>query len=658
MFGRVLVANRGEIACRIIATCRRLGIHTIAVFSDADRHARHVRVADEAHAIGPAPAAQSYLNIERVIEVARATRAEAVHPGYGFLSENAEFAAACAGAGIVFIGPSPASIRSMGLKDEAKNIVAAAGVPVVPGYHGSDAAPDTLQREAERIGLPLLVKAVAGGGGKGMRVVRSAAQLAEAIAAAGSEAATSFRDGRIMLERFIDRPRHIEVQVFGDSHGNHVHLFERECSIQRRYQKIVEESPSPFLSPAQRERITSAGVRAVAAVGYVNAGTVEFLVAPDGEFFFLEMNTRLQVEHPVTESVTGFDLVEWQLGIAAGARLPVPQERIVQCGHAIEARIYSEDPRRGFLPSTGRVERFAFPPEDRGWRVDRGIDDGDEVQVHYDAMVAKAIASGADRAAAIGQLRQSLARTAVFGPASNLALLRRIAAHPDFAAGAMDTAYVDRHLDELLRSDQPVSEPAWLAAADYALSSLAVARGAHEPLSPWALGDAWQTGRLGRVTLGVASPDFRRLVARRRGKTVELEGDGLALRAEVTAGEHDLVSVRADGATAEVILVGHGRKLVVTHGASHELELVHPWPFAQGGDEADTHPASPLPGRVIALHVKEGQEVAAGEPLAVVEGMKMQHTVKAGGAGRVTAVLVEAGQLVEADTVLCEIEAR
>ncbi len=656
MFGRVLIANRGEIACRVIATCRRLGIHTIAVFSEADRHARHVRLADEAHPVGPAPAAQSYLNIERVIEVARTARADAVHPGYGFLSENTEFAAACAGAGVAFIGPSPESIRSMGLKDEAKNIVAAAGVPVVPGYHGSDASAATLRREAERIGLPLLVKAIAGGGGKGMRVVRSAGELADAIAAAGSEAANSFRDGRIMLERFIDRPRHIEVQVFGDTHGNHVHLFERECSIQRRYQKIIEESPSPFLTPALRERITAAGVRAVAAVDYVNAGTVEFLVAPDGEFYFLEMNTRLQVEHPVTETVTGFDLVEWQLAIAAGQRLPVPQERIVQCGHAIEARIYSEDPRRGFLPSTGRVERFAFPPEDGAWRVDRGIDDGDEVQVHYDAMIAKAIASGANRAAAIGQLRQSLARTAVFGPSSNLALLRRIAAHPDFAAGAMDTAYVDRHLDELLNADEPVSGPAWLAVADYALASLAAA-GAGTG-SPWSLGDAWQTGGLGRVTLGVAAPGFRRLVARRRGATVELEGEGLALRGEVAAGEHDLVSVQHAGTTAEVALVGHGRKLVVSHGASHDLELVHPWPFPKGTDEADTHPASPLPGRVVALHVQEGQEVAAGEALAVVEGMKMQHTVKAGRAGRIATLLVEAGQLVEADAVLCEIEAR
>ncbi len=658
MFGRVLIANRGEIACRVIATCRRLGMHTIAVFSEADRHARHVRLADEAHLVGPAPAADSYLNIERVIEVARAARADAVHPGYGFLSENAEFAAACASAGIVFIGPSPESIRRMGLKDEAKNIVAAAGVPVVPGYHGSDCSAATVRREAARIGFPLLVKAIAGGGGKGMRVVRSAAELADAIAAAGREATASFRDGRIMLERFVERPRHIEVQVFGDTHGAHVHLFERECSIQRRYQKIIEESPSPFLTAALRERITGAGVRAVAAVDYVNAGTVEFLVAPDGEFYFLEMNTRLQVEHPVTEAVTGFDLVEWQLGIAAGGRLPVPQERITQCGHAIEARIYSEDPRRGFLPSTGRVDRFAFPREDRTWRVDRGIDDGDEVQVHYDAMIAKAIASGANRAAAIGQLRQSLARTAVFGPASNLALLRRIAAHPAFVAGDMDTAFVDRHLEELVSRGEPVTDETWLAAAHYALTSMSGAGRGTGDDSPWSLGDAWQNGGLGHVTLGVAAPGFRRLVARRRGRRVELECDGLALQADVTDSEHDLVIVEHDGAATEVTLLGHGRKLLVSHGASHELEMVHPWPFAVSADETDTHPASPLPGRVIALHVTEGQVVEAGQPLAVVEGMKMQHTVKAGRAGRVTSVLVEAGQLVDADAVLCEIEAR
>ena len=656
MFHRVLIANRGEIACRVIATCRRLGIHTIAVYSQADRHARHVRLADEAHLLGDAPASESYLDAERVIAAARSARADAVHPGYGFLSENADFASACAAAGIEFIGPSPGAIRRMGLKHEAKALAEAAGAPVVPGYHGEDASPATLRREAGRIGYPLLVKAVAGGGGKGMRVVRAEAELADAAAAAAREAAASFKDGRILLERFIERPRHIEVQVFGDQQGTHVHLFERECSIQRRYQKIVEESPSPFLAPAARERITAAATRIAAAAGYVNAGTVEFVVGPGGDFYFLEMNTRLQVEHPVTELVTGLDLVEWQLAVAAGQRLPLRQDQVRQSGHAIEARVYSEDPRRGFLPSTGVIEHFAFPPEEAEWRVDRGVDDGDRVTVHYDPMIAKTIAGGADRPAAIARLRQCLARTAVFGPATNLELLRRIAAHPAFQGGEMDTGYLDRHLDELLAPQEPPGDAALLATADYALRSVAeAARRSMPPASPWAAGDAWRLGGLGGVTLGLATPAFRRMRARRRGEVVEVDGESLRARATVTAGEHDSVTVAGPEGSAEITLVSHGSRVIVTDGSTHEIELVHAWPFESPVADTDTHPASPLPGRVVALQVAAGDSVLAGQPLAVVEGMKMQHTVRAGRDGRVTRVLVAAGDLIEADAILLEI---
>ncbi len=654
MFTRVLIANRGEIACRVIATCRRLGIHTIAVFSDADRHARHVRLADEAHPVGPAPASQSYLDVDRVLAVARATRADAVHPGYGFLSENAGFAAACARAGIVFIGPTPEAIHRMGLKHEAKSLVAAAGVPVVPGYHGEDAGDATLAREARRIGFPLLVKAVAGGGGKGMRVVREASGLAEAVDAARSEAKSSFGDGRVLLERFIERPRHVEVQVFGDTRGAHVHLFERECSIQRRYQKIIEESPSPFLTAALRERMTADAVRAAAAVDYVNAGTVEFVVGPEGDYYFLEMNTRLQVEHPVTEAVTGLDLVDWQLAVAAGAPLPLPQERITQAGHAIEARVYSEDPSRGFLPATGRIERFAFPAEDGGWRVDRGIDDGDDVLVHYDPMIAKLVARGRDRADAIARLKSGLARTAVFGPASNLSLLRRIAAHPDFAAAAMDTGYVDRHLEALLVPGEEPGAAALLAIADHVLAGMARGRSA----SPWAQGDAWQAAGLGTFTFGIETPAFARLRARRHQGRVEVEHAGASLAGRVERGEHDLRAVDGPAGTVEVTLVAHDERMVVTEGdVTHEVRRVHAWPYATIADDADTHPASPLPGRVVAVHVVEGQVVAAGAALAVVEGMKMQHTVRAGRPGRVRSVCVAVGDLIEAETTLCEIEA-
>ncbi|MGE0031953.1 MAG: acetyl/propionyl/methylcrotonyl-CoA carboxylase subunit alpha, partial [Steroidobacteraceae bacterium] len=397
MLRRLLIANRGEIACRIIRTCRRLGVHAIAVYSEADRGALHVRSADESVCIGPAPARDSYLNAGAVIEAARATRADAIHPGYGFLSENAAFAEACEAAGIRFVGPPAGAIRAMGLKHEAKAIVSAAGVPVVPGYMGEDQSSARLAAEATRVGFPLLVKAVAGGGGKGMRVVRTPGELPEAAAGARGEAENAFGDGRLMLERFLERPRHIEVQVFGDSHGGCVHLFERECSVQRRYQKIIEESPSPFISQATREAMTAAAVSAARAVDYVNAGTIEFIVDAQGHFYFMEMNTRLQVEHPVTEAVTGLDLVEWQLRVASGEQLPLSQREIRSQGHAIEARLYSEDPRRGFLPSVGDVERFVRPAADQSWRVDAGIEDGDAITVHYDPMIAKVIASGRDR---------------------------------------------------------------------------------------------------------------------------------------------------------------------------------------------------------------------------------------------------------------------
>ena len=655
MFRRVLIANRGEIACRVIATCRRLGIHAIAVHSEADRHARHVRLADESHPVGPPPARESYLDVGRILEAARRSRADAVHPGYGFLSENEEFAAACAAAGIAFIGPSPAVIRRMGLKHEAKAAAEAAGVPVVPGYHGEAADAATLGREAKRIGFPLLVKAVAGGGGKGMRVVRSEAELVDAVTAAGREARSAFGDGRVMLERYLERPRHVEVQVFGDQRGNHVHLFERECSIQRRYQKIIEESPSPFLDAALRQRMTEAAVRMAAAVGYENAGTVEFVVDEARRFYFLEVNTRLQVEHPVTEAVTGLDLVEWQLRVASGEPLPRPQEAIQSAGHAIEARVYSEDPERGFLPSTGRIERFALPPEEDGFRVDRGVDDGDRVEVHYDPMIAKLVAFGPDRPAAIARLLRALSRTAVFGPRSNLALLRRIAAHPDFAAGAMDTGYLDRHLAQVLSAPRPPGPASLLAAAGYALDRIG-GRDAAACADPWALADAWQAGGLGGVTLGLEGPSFLRIRASRAGDELTLTAGAERWKARVTAGEHDTVGIDGAGLPPEVTLVGHGDRLVVTDEHAHELRLVAPWPFESGATEADTHPVSPLPGRVVALHVAQGQPVTAGAALAVIEGMKMQHTVRATRDGRVGRLLVAEGDQVEAEAVLCEIE--
>jgi 3-methylcrotonyl-CoA carboxylase alpha subunit len=647
---RLLIANRGEIACRVIRTCRRLGVHAIAVYSEADRDARHVRMADEAVGIGPAPARESYLDMAAVLAAAQSTRADAIHPGYGFLSENAAFADACAAAGIVFVGPPAPAIRAMGLKHEAKAIVEAAGVPVVPGYMGDEQSASRFATEAERIGFPLLVKAVAGGGGKGMRVVRSAVELAEAVAGARGEAENAFGDGRLMLERFLERPRHIEVQVFGDRHGGCLHLFERECSVQRRYQKIIEESPSPFIDAATRDAMTSAAVRAAQAVGYVNAGTIEFIVGADGRFYFMEMNTRLQVEHPVTEQVTGLDLVEWQLVIAAGGRLPLAQAEIRQRGHAIEARLYSEDPRRGFLPSVGRIDRFARPPDDDGWRVDSGVEDGDSISVHYDPMIAKVIASGRDRAEALATLRHRLDRTAIFGVANNLPLLRAIAAHPQFAAGDVDTGFVDRELASLTAERRPSPEALLLAAAIADDTDAGP-----DAVSPWALGDAWRAGGTTWRSIGLRTPAFLRLRMSRSRDMIRIEGDSLRLSGSVTADGADRYRVDAGDGAHMLERIRAGNRLQIIGDHADEITLVPPWPFERSVEDSDAHPSSPLPGRVVDVRVQAGDAVARGDVLAIVEGMKMQHAIRAGRAGRVESVLARKGELVDAETVLFDI---
>jgi 3-methylcrotonyl-CoA carboxylase alpha subunit len=650
---RLLIANRGEIACRVIRSCRRLGVHAIAVHSQADREALHVRLADEAHAIGPAPARDSYLNVEAVIAAARTSRADAVHPGYGFLSENAAFAEACAAAGVLFVGPGPAAIRAMGLKHEAKALVSAAGVPVVPGYMGEDQSVARLAAEAARVGYPLLVKAVAGGGGKGMRVVRDAAALDEAIRGARGEAESAFGDGRLMLERFLDRPRHVEVQIFGDAHGGCVHLFERECSVQRRYQKIIEESPSPFIDGATRSAMTAAAVRAARAVGYVNAGTIEFIVDAGGRFYFMEMNTRLQVEHPVTEQVTGLDLVEWQLRIASGEPLPLRQERIRQQGHAIEARIYSEDPRRGFLPSVGRIRRFAYPTPDEAWRVDAGIADGDTISVHYDPMIAKVIATGADRAGALASLRHRLDRTAVFGVADNLPLLRAIAAHPAFAAGDVDTGFVDRELPALTR-DLPPEPESVLLAASLALAERSFHAGSQP--SPWALADGWRAAADGVQSIGLRTPAHSRWLARVEDGVITIASADTTVRGTVNALGGASYEVDAGRGTRTLELIRQAGELQVVGEQADELSLAPAWPHERSAEDADMHPASPLPGRVVDLRVKSGDVVARGDVLAVVEGMKMQHAIRAGRAGRIANVLARAGELVDADAVLFDID--
>ncbi|HEY8189588.1 MAG TPA: acetyl-CoA carboxylase biotin carboxylase subunit, partial [Micavibrio sp.] len=461
MFKRILIANRGEIACRIIGTARRMGIETVAVYSDADRNARHVRMADGAVRIGPASSRESYLRGDIIIQAAIQTGAQAIHPGYGFLSENEDFAAACARAGIVFIGPTPDSINAMGLKDKAKAIMSKAGVPVVPGYLGEKQDAPTLRKEADKIGYPVLIKAVAGGGGKGMRLVAAADDFEEALASCKREAAASFSNDHVMIEKYIARPRHVEMQVFGDSHGNAVHLFERDCSLQRRHQKVVEEAPAPGLPDKVRKNLGEAAVRAVKAIKYQNAGTIEFIMdSKTHEFFFMEMNTRLQVEHPVTEMITGLDLVEWQLRVAAGEKLPLTQKDLSVNGHAFEVRLYAEDPANSFLPQTGTIHTFIYPSfnpdgNESGARirVDTGVEEGDSVSIHYDPMIAKLIVHGKDRTAATDSMRDALDEILLTGLTTNQEFLSGIFRQSDFIKGDVDTGFIARHEKELLPDD-------------------------------------------------------------------------------------------------------------------------------------------------------------------------------------------------------------
>ncbi len=656
MFDKVLIANRGEIACRVIATCRRVGIATVAVYSDADAGARHVRLADEAVHIGAAPAASSYLDIARIVAAAHATQAQAIHPGYGFLAENADFAQACEDAGLAFIGPAPATIAAMGSKAAAKQRMQTAGVPVIPGYHGDDQSDAALTAAAGDMGFPLLVKASAGGGGKGMRIVRAAAELTRAIAAARRESVSAFGDGRLILERYLEKPRHIEFQVFGDRHGNLVHLYERECSIQRRYQKIIEESPSPYLDEALRASMGAAAVEAARAVDYHNAGTVEFIVDAQRQFYFLEMNTRLQVEHPVTEKVTGLDLVEWQLRIAAGEPLPASQEQIGLSGHAIEARIYAEDPGQGFIPSTGRVRRFAHPGDEPGVRLDSGYDDGDEVSIHYDPLIAKLICDGEDRGVALARLRFALAHTALFGPTTNLALLRSIASNPVFAAGEADTAYIDQHIDALVTPPAP-DELVYCVAA--AAEMLARERRSGFARSPWDIDDGWQANGLTRNRLVLAAPGHTQRtfdVAGRHGRyIVRGAGDAQTVSARQSGAERLMIETPATSAAAGVIRQGDDIQIVIGDRATR-LQFLDPYPAAAATVDAAAHPGSPMPGRIVAVHVSAGDSVEKGQPLIVLEGMKMEFTVTARTGGTVQRVLYREGDMVESEVPLVDIE--
>jgi 3-methylcrotonyl-CoA carboxylase alpha subunit len=642
-FSSVLIANRGEIACRIIRTARRMGLRSVAVFSDADADALHVAMADEAVRIGPAPARESYLSIPAILDAARRTGAEAVHPGYGFLAENAAFAEACAEAGLVFIGPPPAAIRAMGSKAESKALMQKAGVPLVPGYHGEDQSDATLIAEAARIGFPVLVKASAGGGGKGMKVAESAAALEEALALARGEAQSAFGDGRLLLERYLQRPRHIEIQVFADSHGNTVSLFERDCSIQRRHQKVVEEAPAPGMAPERRAAMGEAACAAARAVGYVGAGTVEF-IATDDSFAFMEMNTRLQVEHPVTEAVTGLDLVEWQFRVAMGEALPTPPA--APRGHAIEVRLYAEDPTRDFAPATGTLTHLALPAGE-GIRVDAGVRAGDAVGIHYDPMIAKIIAAGEDRATALRRLQRALAGTELAGLRSNLPLLRAIAAHPEFAAGAVDTGFIGRHAEALLAPPPAASRVALAAAVLRLLRDEPVLDPA-DPHSPWGEASAWRLNGSGWQDLWLFDGDASVTLRAHLGATITLDlPDGAATIADA-AWAGDALRFTLDGRAEGATVLRDGAALSIIHrGVTQELRWQDP--RAPAGDEraGSGRILAPMPGRVLDVLVAPGEAVLRGAVLLVLEAMKVQMRLTAPADGSIAAILCAPGDLVE-----------
>jgi len=667
MFGKILVANRGEIACRVIVAARDLGIRTVAVYSEADRGARHVALADEARLLGPAPARESYLNAEAILGAARASGAQAIHPGYGFLSENEAFARACGAAGIVFVGPSPEAIAAMGDKAAAKRLMQKAGVPLVPGYHGEAQDAALLAAEAKKIGYPVLIKASAGGGGKGMRVVRAAAEFGAALESAQREARAAFGDARVLLERYLERPRHIEVQVFGDSRGNVVHLFERDCSVQRRHQKVLEEAPAPGLSPARRDEIAQAAMAAAKAIAYTGAGTVEFIAEQDGRFYFMEMNTRLQVEHPVTEMITGIDLVKLQFAVAAGEAIPFRQDQIQMRGHAVEARIYAENPAKGFLPATGTLRRLRAPrgvefgPAAAPVRVDSGVREGDAITPYYDPMIAKLVAWGEDRAVAVGRLRAALAEYEIVGVTTNVEFLARTVASRAFSGADLDTGLIERCRAELFPEDAGASAEDLAAAALAELlaeeaQGAAAAQASGDPHSPWNCVDGW------RLNLG--SHHELEFSEGGRSHRVRVDFTPAGLTILLNGEEHSLAGTEEDGtlrvafgeATFQVRALRDGADWHLFRGGAHRVLTLQGAHGVPDEESPAGSLAAPMPGKVLQVLVRPGQQVAKGAPLVVLEAMKMEHTIAAPRDGRVAEILYQPGEQVAEGAELLRME--
>jgi 3-methylcrotonyl-CoA carboxylase alpha subunit len=693
MFKKILIANRGEIACRVAATARKLGIQTVAVYSDADADAQHVKVCDEAVWIGGAAPKDSYLKADAILAAAKATEAQAVHPGYGFLSENAGFAAACAAANIAFIGPPPSAIEAMGLKAESKRLMAAAGVPLVPGYHGANQAADVLQKEADAIGYPVLIKASAGGGGKGMRIVAASGDFAAALGSCQREAASSFGDTAVLIEKYIQRPRHIEIQVFADSHGNCVYLFERDCSVQRRHQKVLEEAPAPHLHPGMRQAMGEAAVAAAKAVNYVGAGTVEFIVETDGravaappqdgeaspagasadaqasswgaKFYFMEMNTRLQVEHPVTEMITGFDLVEWQLRIACGLPLPVTQVDLTIEGHAFEARIYAENPEKGFLPSIGRLQHVHLPPHCRfivnraQVRIDSGVVQGDSITPHYDPMIAKLIVWGADRALALARMSAALAQTRIVGLRTNVAFLQRLCNNPAFAAGEVHTGLIEQERAQLLPEGGFLPYRALLLAMSQAPQATSN--------DPFAATDGWRMGGLPNTRKRGFVYDGKPFTAQLSHTATGLHAAWAAGITGATAVASQLNASHADGITTVSTPCEQFSGAVVKTNSAHwvfvdgqVIELIKTDLYA-GDASASVQGGSlraPMPGKIVAHLAQLGAIVEAGTALLVMEAMKMEHTLHAPSQGVVKGYPFPAGAQVTDGAVLIDFESK
>ncbi|MEB1609438.1 acetyl/propionyl/methylcrotonyl-CoA carboxylase subunit alpha [Xanthomonas campestris pv. campestris] len=655
-FDKILIANRGEIACRVIATCRKLGIATVAVYSDADRGARHVRLADEAIHIGAAPAQQSYLRGDAILEAARASGAQAIHPGYGFLSENAAFADACAQAGIVFIGPPAAAIRAMGDKSAAKALMQRAGVPLTPGYHGNEQAPAFLRAQADAIGYPVLIKASAGGGGKGMRRVDASAAFEEALASCQREAQSAFGNAQVLVEKYVERPRHIEIQVFGDTRGEVVHLFERDCSVQRRHQKVLEEAPAPGMSEQRRAAMGKAAVDAARAVAYVGAGTVEFIAGPDGDFYFMEMNTRLQVEHPVTELITGTDLVEWQLRVAAGEPLPLRQQDLRIHGHALEARLYAEDAERGFLPSTGTLRQLQFPAPGAHVRIDAGVEQGDSISPYYDPMIAKLIVWDVDRPAALARMREALAQFHAVGVITNSAFLARLIGTVSFASADLDTALIEREQAVLFAEAVSPANAWWcLAAALIAATLPKAAADPADPFSPWQHTDGWRIGAHAAHTLTLEAAGERRQFGVRPlgdGWQVTAAGDTRTLRYHL---QDDALRVEMDGRQWRMQVLRDGDTLTLRDATQRATFRHHDALLEADQPAHDTGGlTAPMPGRIVSLVVPVGQSVTRGQALVVLEAMKMEHTLHAPSDGTVAAYLVTEGELVAEGAALVE----